>query len=72
MEIKLQAFENQSTATRIQIKESDEGSLVTKSAPRWDQGLRGTGKDISFPSGRCHGNLVMAQVEQPLTYRLTS
>lgn len=61
-------FENQSTATRIQVKESDGGSVVTKSTPRWDQGLHGLGKGRSFPSGRCHGDLEMALVEQPLSY----
>lgn len=37
--ISRQAFEKQSTATRMQVKLLDGGKLVIKSTSRWDQGL---------------------------------
>jgi len=46
--ISLQAFEKQSTTTKIQVWESEEGRLVIKSTPRCDQGLVGIGSGTSF------------------------
>ncbi len=50
--INLQALENRSTATSMQVKPSELGRSVTKSTPTWDHERRGIGKGTSFPAGR--------------------
>ena len=63
---------NQSTTTRITVKDSDRGSCMMKSMDTDDQGVSGIGKDWSNPYGFCHDVLFHRQVSQVLTYSLTN
>ncbi len=70
--INLQAFENRSTATRIQVNPSELERSVTKSTLTWDHRRRGIGRGTNLPAGRRCGDLEMAQTEHPRTYWETS
>ncbi len=50
--INVQALENLSTATSMQVQASDFGRSVTKSTTTWDQGRCGVGNGTNFLVGK--------------------